>query len=689
MLSVAQGNIDKAVAQVLADVPGDPIDNTLEGTAALLASSARFSRQVQDAEALVGTVRALKQARAPHEAVNRVMETLRAVYGWRYSAHWTPQPETGLLVFAQSTGECDPLFEDVCREAALGFDEDLPGRAWASGAVCECAELDQAEGDALATAALSAGFASAVAVPLRIEDETLGVLTFHHVEPVDASGERNHVLEHAGWITAQALGRMRTQKDTEARLQTHESLRIVRQNIGEAGTVQDAMTAAAESMRAGFGWSYGCVWRVADGVTFDFEVGARPGHLDPDVGDPAAPDTAFAVAHQGNRPSGPPLHQRAPSERRAALDAVGHHVAVPIVRYGATIAVIELIGRDSPTSEIEREALQAAAETLERATLRIAHRERDQQRVSELIAAVEALADGQLDRQVVVRHSDAIGELGDGLNRAVGLLGRSIKTARASAGEVSEASVQLAGASDSMGSAADKVRAEVTGASRHAARVHHGVQNVASSVREMDAGMQDIATNMQKALNVVQQASSLGAQTGEKMSLLGQLSQDIGRAVNLIRSVASQTNLLALNAAIEAARAGSYGQGFSVVANEVKELAKQTARATEEISEQVESIQEHVTDALGGLSDMNDTLGEVRGISDQISERVSVQVGAADQIGARLGEISAGTDSMVDGLGRLTSLSQETEDSVRQTRDAARRLSTLSDELGRALHNID
>ena len=125
-----------------------------------------------------------------------------------------------------------------------------------------CGQLDQADTDPLAVAALSSGFTSAVAVPLEVGEVTIGVLTFHHVEPIEPCEERDHVLEHAGWITAQAVTRLEV-KDYDARnAKLQGSVNAIQQRVGETATVTDALRVALDGLRSEFGWRYAGLWTV-------------------------------------------------------------------------------------------------------------------------------------------------------------------------------------------------------------------------------------------------------------------------------------------------------------------------------------------------------------------------------------------------------------------------------------------
>ena len=686
---MGQGNIDKAVANVFGDAPAEPPGPAADSMSNLLASSAHFSRKLENAEALVATVRALKRARHPEEVVALVMKALRAVYGWRFGAFWSPHADTGLLLLSASLGDCAAQFLRECEEAALSSGEDLPGRAWIADEVLVEDHLEAGEGSPLSEPALAAGFTSALAIPLCIQNMSFGVVTFHHSEAIQPSDERTNVLEHVGWMTAQVLARFRSSQTQDTSESLQDILHSVQKRVGESATVQSALRSAIEAMRSELDWQYAAVWQLDALDEPSLESGSRPAGLGPPTPRPAEHDgTAFSEVLRTKSPSGPPAPNGPLGPRRKALDAHGHHAAVPLVEFGRPIAIIELIGRPQPLFAAEREALGSIAETLERAMGRIAHRERDQARVNELLSTVDALAGGQLNRPAAVGGDDLLGELGDGLNRVISRLQGSLRIIRTSSEDVASMASSVAGTSGQIGTMTQQSDSELKTASEQAKQICQHVGAFSDTVQQMDESIQGICRYAEDARRVLSQASNLGEETDGHMGELGRRSVEIGRAVQLIQAVAAQTNLLALNATIEAARAGSYGKGFSVVATEVKELAKQTARATDVIGDQVEGIQTEVAGVLEGLGTINGTLQSMRDISTEISNRLTAHAGISNSVGSGLHAVADEAQAIRASLERLTDISAGTASAATQTRGSAKRLSSLTERLTEVVQDL-
>jgi methyl-accepting chemotaxis protein len=234
-----------------------------------------------------------------------------------------------------------------------------------------------------------------------------------------------------------------------------------------------------------------------------------------------------------------------------------------------------------------------------------------------------------------------------------GQIGGAITALNAAAGEMREASDQIAGAAEQ----SDRKVQTVVGAAEEASK---NVQSVAASTEQLGAASTEIAGQVTKAAQIATRAVDEAKQTdGTIQGLVGATSR-IGEVIELITSIASQTNLLALNATIEAARAGEMGKGFAVVASEVKSLANQTAKATEEISTQIAAVQNVTKDAVEAIQRIGGTISEVNAVANSIASAVEEQAAATQEIRRSTHEAAARTAEVSTNMGDVATATEKT-----------------------------
>jgi len=214
------------------------------------------------------------------------------------------------------------------------------------------------------------------------------------------------------------------------------------------------------------------------------------------------------------------------------------------------------------------------------------------------------------------------------------------------------------------------------------------VQTVAGSSEEMTRSIGTISHRVTEATQRAEGAAAQAEKSRDTIHSLSDAAEKIGAVVELVQAIASQTNLLALNATIEAARAGEAGRGFSVVASEVKNLAHQTSKATEEISAHVASIQGITADTRGAIDGISRTLSEINAIMSGIEVDTAQQRNATQDIAKSVQQAARGTLEVSDHIAQITSTSAETGRMAGDARDAAADLSQQAETLKREVHGF-
>jgi methyl-accepting chemotaxis protein len=259
-------------------------------------------------------------------------------------------------------------------------------------------------------------------------------------------------------------------------------------------------------------------------------------------------------------------------------------------------------------------------------------------------------------------------------------------------GSVASASNELQSTAQSMSATAEETSRQSNAVAGASEEMTQNVQTVASATEELSASIREIGNQVTESTRIVGGAVTQANETNAKVKALSEAAQKIGDVVTLINEIASQTNLLALNATIEAARAGDAGKGFAVVASEVKNLASQTAKATEEIAGQVKAIQESTDSSAQAIQGITETINRVSEISTMIASAVEQQGAATQEISKNVQQAAAGTTEVSSNISGVTQASQQTSTGATQVLSAASELAKNGDRLKREvdgfLHSV-
>jgi len=248
-------------------------------------------------------------------------------------------------------------------------------------------------------------------------------------------------------------------------------------------------------------------------------------------------------------------------------------------------------------------------------------------------------------------------------------------------GEVGQASNSMKTTAEGMAATAEETSRQSTAVAAAAEEASTNVQTVASAAEELSSSISEISRQVQQSTQIAGSAVAAAQTADEMVQGLAMSAQKIGEVVAMITDIADQTNLLALNATIEAARAGDAGKGFAVVASEVKNLANQTAKATEEISNQINGIQGATQQSVEAIQGITKTIGEISEVSSAIAAAVEEQGAATSEIARNVEQASAGTADVTTNIASVNTAADETGQSANDVLAAAGTMSTQSEKL--------
>ncbi len=253
---------------------------------------------------------------------------------------------------------------------------------------------------------------------------------------------------------------------------------------------------------------------------------------------------------------------------------------------------------------------------------------------------------------------------------------------------VSNAAGEMENSAQTLTETADQSMSQSETVATAADEASNNVQTVASATEELSVSLREVGSQVTECATITQKAADEAAQTNDEIAALSESAERIGDVIAMINEIASQTNLLALNATIEAARAGEAGKGFAVVASEVKNLAGQTAKATDEISGQIAGVQQATSGFVQSIGSITQTINQVNEIAAAIAAAVDQQNAATDEISRNIQEASAATQKVSGSIAAVTDANSRTGGAAGQVEEAATDLAQQSETLRHAVDDF-
>ncbi|MGO9599759.1 MAG: methyl-accepting chemotaxis protein [Isosphaeraceae bacterium] len=573
------------------------------------------------------------------------LEGMLEAFGWSYGTRWVLDPEANVMKFGVDSGTASEEFRRATMNARFREGEGLPGRAWRARDVIHVSDLSEMRDCCRAQAAQRAGLKSGACFPILLEGKVIGAYDFVSTKTFELSPERRDVL-HAIRRSITDTNRVRiATEEARARIAEAEAVRNVIQRASTAETVDDAAFSTLGAVLEAFGWTYGSYW-VLDPKENALKFATEGG---------SASDEFRRVYKDARFREGEGLVGRAWRSRDlvfvpdlgdlrdscltpvAQRAGVRSGISFPIVLEGKFVGAMDFFATE--TMALSQDRLEVL---------------RDIGRLAS--SSMETIETHQRLLKMVSKVADTCAHL-------------------------TSVSADLLNGSEQLSSTATEASAQAMTVSAGAEQVSTNVQTVASGVEEMGASIKEIAKNAADAAKVASVAVSVADKTNVTVAQLGESSSEIGKVIKVITSIAGQTNLLALNATIEAARAGEAGKGFAVVANEVKELAKETAKATEDISQKIEAIQRDTHEAVQAIDQIGTIIKQINEIQGTIASAVEEQTATTNEMTRNITEAAKGSAEIAHNVTTVAQAAAMTTEAASETKSAAMNLAQLAEEL--------
>jgi methyl-accepting chemotaxis protein/putative methionine-R-sulfoxide reductase with GAF domain len=603
-------------------------------------------------QAVNQVLEAVAGVKTSEEAAMTALETVREAFGWTYGSFWSYDAQLNAVRFSVESGSVNAEFQRVTATASFREGQGLSGRAWQKRELVFTPDIGTVTDCVRAPVAQRAGVKSGVCFPIMVDDQIAGTMDFFSLETLTLSEERLEALRKVGKLASGAMQRIHIQEMHADQAASTQATNEVLEALEEAKDVESGARAAMEAIQRAFGWVYGSYFAIdpaLNAMSFSLDCGT--------IHEDFRRATMAARFQEGEGLSGrawkardlifTPDMSAVPEFARSGVakrTGVKSGICFPVVAHGAVFGTMDFFSLEILTpSEQRMTALRKVA--------------------SMVSSGIERLDAARRERELSQRLKVAFASVAQNAQTLGG------------------ASEQLTNVSQQMGAAANETSAQAGVVSAASEQVSSNIGAVATSTEEMNASIREIAKNATEAARIAATAVRAARETNDTVNKLGASSSEIGKVIKVITSIAQQTNLLALNATIEAARAGEAGKGFAVVANEVKELARQTAAATEDISQKIDAIQKDTRSAVQAIGEIGSIIDQISALQNTTASAVEEQTATTNEIARNASEVAKGGSEIAHNVTSVSETARQTAQGAANVLESARELARLASDL--------
>ncbi len=656
-------------------------------------------------------LRGINRCESYEEVLRLVLSEFITLLDWDYGIIWNCDENFRLLEFLDDFGanNVDTQFVNTVKSGRDEKGNGMSGTAWQTGKIQHLSDIAKTQLSPCDQSAVAHGLSEAIAVPFLRYGVVDGVIDLYTTKSYTVTEQDIANLRSFMEIVNECLDIQSRKDQAEATNKTNHIATQLRKELYENSfsSEADLISHVQRTIGEGLGYTYGVFWSYDQSfegnqtqLTSSIIWGEKRdlfAQFDADAVVPAKDKWFYSTIVDGKTRFRPFKGVEEARDEVSIQHGFRTIVAIPVITSEGPLGVLEFLSEPAVddhnnllSSAIHRiaepmnTALDHRREEREKAVRERREKkmaERTAARFAELVKVVDAAAEGDLTVEVNIDGDDDLANFAESLGHFLASLRTSMSHVRNNTAALASAAEELQAVSTQMGTTAEDTATEAQDAAQAAEGVNNGIADVARGAAEMNDAIKEIAANASQAAQVTTEAVRVTNDTNIKVGKLGDSSIEIGQVIKVISGIAAQTNLLALNATIEAARAGEAGKGFAVVANEVKELAKETATATEDIQTKITTIQEDTQGAVAAIEQISLIIGQINDLSASIAASVEEQAAVTAGITNSVDDASTGAEQIATAITNVSAAASSTTSGANDTKSAADELARMAAEL--------